>query len=86
MTPLEALDICHIALAAVGALTVILWLIPGPCVCEKCAFHTNERRMAKVRQAELEHDTAHKGFGFREGAKDYLWCDDEECPRNPPKV
>lgn len=76
------LDICHIALVIVGGLTILLWALPGPCVCEKCAFHTNERRMKALRQAELNHDTEHKGFGWKPGAPDRIDCHDETCPRN----
>jgi len=72
MTPLEAVPVLQGALAAAGALGVLLWLVPGECRCEKCAFHANERRMAAVRRAEIEHDAAHKGFGYRDGDRDSM--------------
>jgi hypothetical protein len=62
----------QIALVIVGGLAVILWAIPGPCVCTSCGFHVNERRMAAARQEELNHDYAHKHG---------LSCGDDDCTR-----
>lgn len=93
MTPTDAVQVLQAALVVVGALAVVLWRLPGPCVCEKCAFHTNERRMAALRREEerqahvaLAHDTEHKGFGFKEGARDVRDCMDEACARNKTRV
>ena len=68
-----------IAIAGVG----LLWVLPNSkCVCVKCAFHENERRMAALRQKEHDHDVEHKGFGFRDITPDRFNCDDADCPRN----
>jgi hypothetical protein len=61
------------ALVVVGALALLLWAIPGPCKCEKCGFHVNERRMAEAHQRDLQHDYQHKTFGD---------CSNEGCDRN----
>jgi hypothetical protein len=70
------------ALVLTGALTLLLWRIPGPCVCEKCAFHVNEVRMERARQRDLEHEYAHKGSGFRDTSPDKYDCPDPFCDRN----
>lgn len=53
--------------------------------CPKCAYHANEGRMARLRQADLNHDTEHKGFGWKTGAPDIRDCHDEACSRNRPR-
>jgi hypothetical protein len=70
-----------LAVAMLGAL--LLYLAPGPCRCEKCGFHVNERRVAQARQKEIQHDAAHKGFGYKDGDRDVYRCKDAECDRNP---
>ena len=82
----DALTLTHLALIVAGAVIGYLWWWARECRCEKCAFHVNEARVARLRHAELKHDTAHKGFGFKDGAKDYLPCDDDTCPRNPKRL
>ena len=82
MTPL---DITHIALVIVGTLVVVLWLLPAPCRCEHCGFHIEERRVKQVRAKEIEHDAAHKGFGYDEGDRDIMNCTDDQCSRNKRK-
>lgn len=81
------IDVLSLALAIAMLGALLLYLMPGPCRCEKCGFHVNERRMAAERQRELKHDVAHKGFGYRDGDPDMYACGDEQCPRNPqPKA
>jgi hypothetical protein len=77
MTP----ELAAIVVALLGAVGFITW--DRGCHCTHCAFHTNERRMAALRQAELQHDLDHKGFGFKPNDKDILPCRDDSCPRNP---
>lgn len=83
---MSPLDITHGALVLLGALILLLWAIPSPCRCDHCGFHTNERRMKALRQAELNHDYAHKGPGFEDGSPDIQACNDETCPRNPKQA
>lgn len=82
MIPTDAVQVLQAALVVVGGLAVVLWRIPGECVCESCPKHTNERRMAKLRQVELQHDYQHKGEGFGPNTPDIRSCGDETCPRN----
>lgn len=82
MNPTDAVTVLQIALVFVGALAVILWMLPSPCSCEKCAFHVNEKRMERARQAEAQHDIQHKGFGYRDGDPDIRDCRDSACSRN----
>lgn len=81
---MSPLDVCHLALVAVGGLVVLLWALPAPCRCEKCGFHVNERRLAALQQVETKHDYEHKGPAFRNGDPDRYPCADDTCPRNPP--
>lgn len=63
-----------------------LWWWTSQCRCEKCAFHVNEQRMARLREAEAQHDNEHKGWDFATGEwKDKLPCRDPSCPRNPKR-
>lgn len=93
MTPTDAVPVLQAALIVAGALGVLLWRLPGPCACEQCGFHVNERRMAALKREEkrladiaMAHDTDHKGFGWKDGAPDRFHCDDEACARNPKGV
>lgn len=72
-----------VALVGMFLLVVAVWAIPGPCACEKCGFHVNERRMEAVRQAELAHEYEHKGPAWNGLSPDRYPCRDSECPRNP---
>lgn len=60
------------ALVIVMGATVLLHRIPGPCQCEKCGFHVNERRMEAERKRVKSHRHLH------------VWLDipwgDEKCP------
>lgn len=67
----------------VVAATVLLWRLPSPCGCEKCAFHVHERAQRRLQKLEREHDTAHKGYGFKAGAPDLFACSERDCARNP---
>jgi hypothetical protein len=85
MTPLDVvlqLAICGLLICATG-----LYYIPGPCKCDKCSFHVNERRMKRERAAEEAHDHAHRGFGpdWKTGP-DKQACGDPACARNPNRV
>ncbi len=80
MTP----ELAAICIGALLLVAVLAW--DRGCQCEQCAFHTNERRMKALRQAEINHDTEHKGFGFKAGDRDILSCHDDTCPRNPKGV
>lgn len=91
MTPVEALTY---AVVLAAAASYLIWMLPGPCVCDKCPFHTNERRMEALRKAEAEekasladaerrHDCQHKGGSWLNGDPDKFACPDEKCPRNP---
>jgi hypothetical protein len=89
MTPVEALTY---AVVMAAAASYLLWLLPGPCRCDQCSFHVNERRMAKARaaeeymgQEELRHEAAHKGFGFKDSDPDKYMCFTADCPRNRPR-
>lgn len=87
------LDTLRIMLVVMTLGTLAIGFMPGPCRCEKCAFHTNERRMENLRRAEaaakyaadqssLRHDYEHKGGGFLPGDPDKFNCSVEGCPRN----
>lgn len=94
MPPVEALTY---AVVMAAAASYLIWLLPGPCKCEKCGFHVNERAMARLKakedeerraadQAALQHDYWHKGAGWTESTPDKFNCNSETCPRNrkPP--
>lgn len=88
MTPVEALTY---AVVMAAACSYLLWLLPGPCKCEKCAFHVNERRVARLAKDEAQreevHNINHKGFGYGDKTPDRMSCPDEQCSRNPkPKA
>ncbi len=53
----NALSVALVVLVAGG---VLLWRIPGPCTCEKCAFHTNEARMAREAKRADQHRDRHR--------------------------
>lgn len=80
MTQIEALSYA-LALALLSLAYFGWW--GKECRCDKCAYHVNERRMAALRQAELRHDLAHKGFGWKEGDPDLFPCNQAGCDRNP---
>lgn len=67
MTPMLA----AVILGALALIAFITW--DRGCQCEKCGFHTNERRMAALKQAETDHDYSHR-VGFE--------CGDKTCKRN----
>ncbi len=82
---------------ALALVYVYGWLDRKGCRCEKCAFHTNERRMAILKQkedferrqadqADLQHDYWHKGAGWTDTMPDKFPCPDKTCPRNPKRV
>jgi hypothetical protein len=79
MTP----ELSALVVFLVFVLAVLAW--DRGCRCEKCLFHTNERRMEALRQAETNHDYEHKGMGFSPNDRDIMSCHDESCPRNPKK-
>ena len=79
MSEVEVLKVAlAIAIAGVG----LLWMLPNPkCICEKCAFHTNERRMEAAKKAEREHDWEHR-LSYASTAHDQYDCSNPACPRN----
>jgi len=78
--------ILFIALLIVFVGAIALYRLPGPCVCEHCGFHVDQRRREAAHQAALSHDVQHKGFGYTHGAPDRQDCQDATCKRNrqPP--
>lgn len=77
MVPAEA-----VLAAALLWCTYLTWWA-NRCRCEKCSFHVNEDRMARAKQADLSHETEHKGFAWREGDPDRYMCRRPDCDRNP---
>lgn len=68
---------------AAAALLWLAWMARWrPCRCEKCAFHQNEARVERLKQAERKHDALHKGFGYTQSTPDLYKCSDPECYRN----
>ena len=53
------------------------------CRCPDCGVHVQEERNRKLHQAQLAHDTEHKGFGWRAGEPDRYRCHSDYCERNP---
>lgn len=97
MIPVEALTY---ALLVAAACTYLIWLLPGPCRCEQCSYHVNERRMARMRAAEEAekaqaerkaerkaeyHEFLHKGAMPMPDEPDRFNCRDITCPRNHPR-
>lgn len=91
--PRVALELLSYATLMGMCVSYLLWLLPGRCRCEKCSFHVNERRVARLeadrvrveereRQIVLRHDAEHKGWGWATGAEDRFNCADEKCNRN----
>jgi len=81
-----AATLLRYALVGLGFLVVMVWALPGPCACQKCGFHANERRMAALRRAEARHDAQHRGFrapGMPAPTADRWPCSDPTCERNP---
>jgi hypothetical protein len=59
---------------AVLALFALAWYARWrPCTCEKCSYHQNEVRVARLRKADEDHDFTHRNWGK---------CANRECPRN----
>jgi len=90
---IEKVGILQMAVIFMSAFTALLWLLPAPCKCEKCAFHTNERRVAKLKRAEeieeqrakdevRRHDFQHTGGSFAPNPPDVYDCITPTCPRN----
>lgn len=59
---LSGLDLLSIALVVAMAGSVLLNKLPGPCQCEKCGFHVNERRMDAERERASRHRTLHFNY------------------------
>lgn len=76
MTP----ELSLLVVGAAAVLSLLAW--DRGCQCAKCAFHENEKRMARLRHKELNHDAEHKGFGFKAGDPDRQHCADDTCARN----
>lgn len=88
-----AVEALSYAVVVAACCAYLLWLIPGPCKCPKCAFHTNELNVARLKKAEeleeqrakdevLRHDYEHKGGSFLKGDPDRFNCHTETCERN----
>jgi hypothetical protein len=93
MTPEQMLDLLHAALLVTMGGVIYLWWWARTCRCEKCAFHVNEQRVARLTreqevrdwaesQKHLHHEVAHKGWGYDKGDPDITDCADKACPRN----
>lgn len=76
-------ELVVLVLICVSVLAALAW--DHGCRCEKCSFHVNEQRIARLRADELRHDADHKGFGFKAGEPDRFSCGDDNCNRNPRK-
>ena len=66
-----------------GLVIIWLWHETWACRCPDCVKHTRERADRERRQAELRHNAAHKGYGWRDSDPDRFRCPDDGCPRNP---
>lgn len=70
--------------AIVGG-AALLWLIPHPCRCEHCAFHTQKRKAeqekARARQHKMLHHTYNIPWGDATCAQCRLGHEDDRYAR-----
>jgi hypothetical protein len=79
MLPVEMLTY---AVVAASACSYLIWKLPGPCACEKCGYHVQERKDKDAMQTIMQHDMQHKGHGYGAGWPDKYDCADIACKRN----
>ena len=67
------MDALLIGIVVIMALSIVQRLIPGPCQCEKCGFHVNERRMQAEVKRKKRHQNLHDQFNI-------MPWGDKRCP------
>lgn len=60
----DAVQVCVVVLVL---LAILLWKVPGPCICGKCSFHVNERRVQHEEWRVKEHRARHSAFRLKWG-------------------
>lgn len=81
MTP-EQVQTITCALGVLMGAAYLIWKLPGTCRCADCPTHVRAREEEKKRQAEVQHDSEHKGFGFKSTWPDRFDCREKACRRN----
>lgn len=54
------IDILHVAVVALVGLSLLLWITPGACVCDKCVVHSQERRVSREKARAQRHRDHHQ--------------------------